>query len=285
MPRPSTRRDHPPAPGVTLVDGGAEVCVYAGHAESVDVCLFDPGDRTGASERRVPLTDRRFGYWFGFVPGMGVGQRYGLRARGPWAPHAGLRYNPSKLLLDPYARAIEGDLTWTGEVYGHRTGPDLRPEDLYHPDTRDSAPFVPRGVVLRDSFDWGADTRPNHPLSESVIYETHVRNLTMRLPGVPHELRGTYAGLAHPVTIDYLSRLGVTAVELLPIHSFVTEPEVWRRGLTNHWGYNTLGFFAPHSRYAAATDPQGVLDEFKGMVKLLHAAGIEVILDVVYNHT
>jgi isoamylase len=267
------------------VEGGAEVCVYAGHAESVEVCLFEPGDRAGITERRVPLTHRLYGYWFGFVPGMGLGQRYGLRARGPWAPHAGLRYNSSKLLLDPYARAIEGELTWTGEVYGHRTGSDLRPEDLYHPDGRDSAPFVPRCVVVRDEFDWGGDTRINRPLSESVIYETHVRNLTMRLPGVPHELRGTYAGLAHPVTIDYLTRLGVTAVELLPVHSFVTEPEVWRRGLTNHWGYNTLGFFAPHARYAAATDPQGALDEFKGMVKLLHAAGLEVILDVVYNHT
>ncbi len=280
-----TVRDHPPAPGVTLVQGGAEVCVYAGHADGVDVCLFDADDRTGASERRVPLTERLYGYWFGFVPGMGPGQRYGLRARGPWAPHDGLRYNPHKLLIDPYARAIEGGLTWAPEVFGHHATSDLRPEDLYHADERDSAAYVPRAVVVRDTFDWGDDQPIRRPLADSVIYETHVRNLTMRLPGVPEELRGTYAGLAHPVTIAYLTGLGITAVELLPVHSFVTEPEVWRRGLTNHWGYNTLGFFAPHARYGAARDPQGVLDEFKGMVKLLHAAGIEVILDVVYNHT
>ena len=285
MPRPTTRRDHPPLPGVTLVPGGAEVCVYAGHADAVDVCLFDAGDRTGLTERRVALTDRLYGYWFGFVPGMGLGQRYGFRAKGPWVPHAGLRYNPAKLLMDPYARAIEGELTWSGEVFGHRTSSDLTPEDLYQPDDRDSAAYVPRSVVVSDRFDWGRDRPPRHALSDTVIYETHVRNLTMRLPGVPPELRGTYAGLAHPVTIDYLRSLGITAVELLPVHSFVTEPEVWRRGLTNHWGYNTLGFFAPHARYAASKDPQGALDEFKGMVKLMHAAGIEVFLDVVYNHT
>ena len=285
LPRSLTTRDHPPAPGVTLVEGGAQVCVYAGHADAVEVCLFDAGDTRGESERRVPLADRIYGYWFGFVPGMGLGQRYGFRVAGPWEPHEGMRHNPAKLLLDPYARAIEGEVTWVPDVYGHRAGSDLLPEDLYAADERNSAAYVPRGVVVDERFDWGADRPLRRPLSESVIYETHVRNLTMRLPGVPSHLRGTYAGLAHPVTIAHLTRLGITAVELLPVHAFTTEPEVWRRGLANHWGYNTLGFFAPHARYAASRDPQGVLDEFKGMVKLLHAAGIEVILDVVYNHT
>jgi glycogen operon protein len=230
---------------VTLVEGGAQVCVYAGHADGVQVCLFEPGDIHGETERRVPLTERVYGYWFGFVPGMGVGQRYGFRVSGPWAPHDGMRYNPAKLLLDPYARAIEGEVTWVPEVYGHRTSSDLRPEDLYAIDERDSAAYVPRSVVVDGGFDWGDDRPLRRPLTESVIYETHVRNLTMRLPGVPANLRGTYAGLAHPVTIDYLTRLGITAVELLPVHTFTTEPEVWRRGLINHWGYNTLGFFAP----------------------------------------
>ncbi len=288
LPRSSSKRDHPPAPGVTLVEGGAEVCVYASHADSVHLCLFDADDRTGASERRIELTDRLYGYWFGTVPGLEVGQHYGFRVDGPWSPHDGLRYNPHKLLLDPYARGIDGSLTWAPEVYGHRTLSDLRPEDLYTRDERDSAAYVPRGVVVRRDFDWGGDRPQLHSLSDTVIYETHVRSLTKRLPGVPEQLRGTYAGLAHEATLDYLTRLGITAVELLPVHYFVSEPETWRRGLTNYWGYNTLGFFAPHTPYAACAPQlgaQGALDEFKGMVKALHAAGIEVLLDVVYNHT
>lgn len=219
LPRSLTSRDHPPAPGVTLVEGGAQVCVYAGHADGVDVCLFEAGDIHGETERRIPITDRIYGYWFGFVPGMGLGQRYGFRVRGPWVPHEGMRYNPAKLLVDPYARAIEGEVTWVPDVYGHRTSSDLRPEDLFAIDERDSAAYVPRSVVVDERFDWGDDSPPQRPLTESVIYETHVRNLTMRLPGVPAHLRGTYAGLAHPVTIDYLTRLGVTAVELLPVHA------------------------------------------------------------------
>jgi glycogen operon protein len=285
LPRSLTTRDHAPAPGVTLVDGGAEVCVYAGHADGVEVALFEPGDTKGRTERRVTLSERLYGYWFGFVPGMGPGQRYGLRATGPWVPSQGLRYNHAKLLMDPYARALEGEVRWVPQIYGHMTGTDLHPLDLTLADTRNSAAYVPRSVVIDERFDWGSDERPRRPLTESLIYETHVRNLTMRLPGVPEQLRGTYAGLAHPVTIEHLTRLGVTAVELLPIHWFPSEPEIARKGLTNHWGYNTLGFFAPQARYAAALDPQGVVDEFKSMVKVLHEAGLEVILDVVYNHT
>ena len=277
-------RDLPPDPGVTLVRGGADVCVYAGHAEAVWLCLFEEGDDSGATERRIPLEERAFGWWFGFVPGMGDGQRYAYRVDGPWDPANGLRHNVDKLLLDPYAKAIEGSIAWGPEVYGHEVDdewagdPDVR-------STLDSAAAMPRCVVVHDDFDWEDDAPPLVSRSDSVIYETHVVNLTKERPGVPEHLRGTYAGLAHPDTIAHLTGLGVSAVELLPVHSFTSEPHLLQRGLTNHWGYNTVGFFAPHARYAAARDPQGALDEFKGMVKLLHREGIEVILDVVYNHT
>ncbi len=261
-----------------------ELCVYAGHADTVHVCLFDAGDREGASERRIPLTERAHGFWFGHLRGVTPGQRYAVRASGPWQPENGLRYNESKLLLDPYARAIEGDIRLAPSVFGHQVGVELA-GDTGLRDDRDSKAYVPRCVVVDEAFDWEGDVSPHRSLAETVIYEVHVKNLTERLPGIPDHLRGTYAGLAHPVTIEHLTRLGITAVELLPVQAFTTEPEVLRRGLTNHWGYNTLGFFAPHAAYASAQDPQGVLDEFKGMVKLLHRAGIEVLLDVVYNHT
>jgi glycogen operon protein len=278
------QRDLPPAPGVTVLDGGAEVSVYAGHADEVTLCLFEPGDVDGSTERRVPLTGRAHGWWFGFVPGMGVGQRYGFRVDGAWNSDAGLRHNPAKLLLDPYARALEGEVRWGPELFGHIVHADLT-GDGEMISRRDSAARVPRSVVVDDRFDWGDDARPMRSRAETVLYEAHVKNLTQRHPDIPKRLRGTYAGLAHPASIAYLASLGVTAVELLPMQAFVSEPAVARRGLTNHWGYNTIGFFAPHLGYAAAGDPQGAVDEVKGMVKLLHAAGIEVILDVVLNHT
>ena len=284
-PRTPGRLDAPPAPGLTLRDDGADVCVFAAHADGVELCLFDPGDTTGRSERRIELVDRLHGYWFAFVPGLRPGQRYGFRVRGPWSPLDGLRHNRAKLLLDPYARAIEGDVTWRPEVFGHLTRADLKAEDPYTLEDSDSAAFVPRGVLVRDDFDWGQDCLPRRSLADTVLYETHVRNFTMCMAGVPAQLRGTYAGLGHAAAIEHLTSLGITAVELLPIHAFTSEAQLERRGLRNHWGYNTLGFFAPHAPYAAATDPQGVLDEFKGMVKALHSAGIEVLLDVVYNHT
>ena len=282
-PGPMTR-DLAPRPGVTLVEGGADVAVYAGHADAVELCLFDAGDKAGTSERRIPLLERAHGWWFAFVPGITAGQRYNFRAHGAWSPDQGLRHNPAKLLLDPYAKAIEGKVRWGAEVYGHVV--DVR----WHGDGElisdlDSRGHMPRGVVVDDRFDWEGDVAPNRSRSESVIYEAHVRNQTALHPGVPPELRGTYAGLAHPASVAHLTSLGVTAVELLPVHAFTHEPHLVRRGLTNHWGYNTLGFFAPHGAYAAAKDPQGAVDELKGMVKLLHGEGIEVILDVVYNHT
>ena len=267
-----------------MTSDGVDFAVYAGHADAVEICLFEAGDAAGASERRITLADRAHGTWFGSVPGLCAGQRYAVRAHGPWQPAQGLRYNAAKLLLDPYARAIEGQVTWRPEVFGHvvdaalRGDPDVR-------DERDSAAYVPRAVVVDERFDWGDDAPPQIPWAETVIYETHVRNLTKRHPGIPEPLRGTYAAMAHPATIAHLQALGVTSVELLPVHAFSHEPAVVQRGLVNHWGYNTLGFSAPQAAYAASSDPQGVLDEFKGMVKLLHAGGLEVILDVVYNHT
>ena len=277
-------RDLPPSLGMTLMPGGADFAVYAGHADSVTVCLFEPGDSTGTTERQIRLTERTHGIWFGFLPGVRAGQRYALRADGAWRPAEGLRYNPAKLLLDPYARAVEGQVTWAPEVFAHRVDEQLHGDDLVR-STLDSAGATPRGVVVDQGFDWGDDAPPHTPLAESVIYEAHVRSLTQRHPAVPEHLRGTYAGLCHPAVIEHLHTVGVTAIQLLPVHAYASEPEVVRRGLVNYWGYNTLGFFAPHAPYAAATDPQGVLDEFKGMVRLLHAAGIEVLLDVVYNHT
>jgi isoamylase len=277
-------RDLPPTLGMTLVEGGADFAVYAGHADAVDVCLFEPGDTTGATERRVPLTERTHGIWFGFLPGVGPGQRYAVRVDGPWRPAEGHRHNPAKLLLDPYARAVEGEVTWRPEVFAHQVDDRLRGDDVVR-SRLDSAGSVPRCVVVDDRYDWGDDRPPHTPFAETVFYEAHVRNLTMCHPDVPEHLRGTYAGLAHPAVVAHLKALGVTAVELLPVQAFTSEPAVVQRGLTNHWGYNTLGFFAPHTAYASASEPQAVLDEFKDMVRVLHRAGIEVILDVVYNHT
>jgi isoamylase len=280
----STSGDLPPDLGATLTREGVDFAVYAGHADAVEICLFEPGDTTGATERRIDLQDRTHGTWFGSVPGLRAGARYAIRAHGPWQPDQGLRYNSDKLLMDPYARAIEGQVTWRPEVFGHVVDaqldgdPDVR-------DRRNSAAYMPRAVVVDNHFDWGDDAPPRVPWARTVIYEAHVRNLTRLHPLVPEPLRGTYAGMAHPATIEHLLALGVTTVELQPVHAFSHEPRLVERGLTNHWGYNTLGFNAPQAAYAASGDPQGALDEFKGMVRLLHAAGLEVILDVVYNHT
>jgi isoamylase len=281
---PPTSPDLPPEPGVRLVDGGAEFCVYAGHATGVELCLFDRSDDGGEVERRVPLRHRAHGFWFDTIAGVGLGQRYAVRVDGAWDPDAALLYNPAKLLLDPYARAIDGEVHLDPSLYAHRVGTDLR-GDIAVRDDRDSAAHLPRCVIVDSEFDWGTDDFPRRSLLHSLIYEVHVKSATRLHPGVPPELRGTYAGLAHPAFVAHLLQLGVTAVELLPVHAFTHEPDLVLRGLTNHWGYNTMGFFAPHAAYAAATDPQAVLDEFKTMVKDLHAAGIEVLLDVVYNHT
>ena len=275
--------DLPPPLGSIATRDGTGFAVFASAAEAVELCLFEPGDRTGDSERRVALTDRIHGVWFADVPDIRPGQHYGYRVHGAWRPERGLRHNPAKLLLDPYARAVAGHVTVCPQIYGHVVGEDLLGPDNIR-DDRDSAPFVPRSVVVDDAFAWGAPFK-RIPWGETIVYEAHVKGATMRHPGIPRELRGTYAGLAHPAFVEHLLRLGVTTVELLPIHASTSEPHLNRLSLRNYWGYNTLGFFAPHPAYAAAGDPLEQVREFKAMVQTLHDAGLEVILDVVYNHT
>ncbi|MER6326514.1 glycogen debranching protein GlgX [Streptomyces coelicoflavus] len=266
---------------------GTNFALWAGGAEAVELCLFD-GPGPAAGESRVRLTELTHEIWHGFVPGVLPGQRYGYRVHGRWDPWTGARWNPAKLLLDPYARAVDGDFGLPPEVYGHvRDWPEQRVADTVR-DDRDSAPHVPKGVVVHDDTtddEWTYDRRPKTPWADSVIYELHVRGFTKLHPDVPPELRGTYAGLAHPAAIGHLTRLGVTAVELLPVHQFAHESHLLERGLRNYWGYNSVGYFAPHAAYAAAGTTGEQVGEFKRMVRALHAAGIEVILDVVYNHT
>ncbi|GHA74381.1 glycogen operon protein GlgX homolog [Streptomyces termitum] len=260
---------------------GTNFALWAGGAEAVELCLFDDD----GAETRLPLTELTHEIWHGFVPGTGPGQRYGYRVHGRWDPWTGARWNPAKLLLDPYARAVDGDFALPPETYGHvRDWPQQHVADTVR-DERDSAPHVPKGVVVRDDDDWSDDRRPKTPWQDSVLYELHVKGFTKLHPGVPEHLRGTYAGLAHPAAVDHLVRLGVTAVELLPVHQFAHEDHLLRRGLTNYWGYNSIGYFAPHAGYSSSGTTGQQVGEFKRMVRALHAAGIEVILDVVYNHT
>ncbi|MBB4891197.1 glycogen operon protein [Streptomyces olivoverticillatus] len=267
---------------------GTNFALWAGGAEAVELCLFDDDDDDDgphAGETRHPLKELTHGIWHGFLPGVLPGRHYGYRVHGRWDPWTGARWNPAKLLLDPYARAVDGEFRLPPEVYGHvRDWPQQHIADTVR-DERDSAPFVPKGVVVADDDDWSDDRRPRTPWPDTVVYELHVRGFTMRHPGVPERLRGTYAGLAHPATVEHLLRLGVTAVELLPVHQFAHEDHLLRRGLRNYWGYNSVGYFAPHASYAAYGTRGQQVGEFKQMVRALHAAGIEVILDVVYNHT
>ncbi|MET0976129.1 MAG: glycogen debranching protein GlgX [Leifsonia sp.] len=269
-------RDHsvPHPLGVTLTANGVNVAVYSETADSIEFCVF--GDD---GEQRTVLTDRTGHVFHGIVDGVGIGSRYGLRVHGPWDPASGLRHNPNKLLLDPHAKAVEGEYRWGQEVFGHDQSD---PERM---DESDDAAFVPRCVVVDPAFDWGDDARPYTPLAETVVYETHVKGFTQRHPDVPEEIRGSYAGLAHPAAIAHLTELGVTAVELMPVHQFVQDSHLLEKGLRNYWGYNSIGFFAPHGDYSSAGDGGEQVGEFKAMVKALHAAGLEVILDVVYNHT
>ncbi len=264
--------------GATPVEGGVNFAVASTVAEGVTVCLFD----ADGNETQAPLEHYDAGVWHGFIPDLGPGQVYGYRVSGPFDPANGLRCNPSKLLLDPYARAIRGTMTWDESLLGHE------PDDESKPSSTDSAPYVPRSVVIDSAdYDWEGDAPLLIPYADTVLYEAHVKGFTMRHPDIPEELRGSYAGLAHDMATGYLRDLGVTAVELLPIHTFIPEGGLIDRGLTNYWGYNSIGFFAPHAAYSsrAAQQPGASVNEFKDLVKALHRAGIEVILDVVYNHT
>ncbi|GLU48960.1 glycogen debranching protein GlgX [Nocardiopsis ansamitocini] len=261
--------------GATYDGSGTNFSLFSEIATGVELCLFDEDD----TETRIVLTEKDGHVWHGYLPGVGSGQRYGYRVHGPHDPSRGLRCNPAKLLVDPYAKAIDGRIDWHDSLF------DYHFDDPAKVNTRDSAPYLPKCVVISPFFDWGNEHRPNAPYHETVIYEAHVRGLTMRHPGVPESLRGTYAGLAHPVMIEYLKSLGVTAVELMPVHHSLPEHALVARGLTNYWGYNTLAFLSPDSGYAATGTRGEQVQEFKAMVKALHEADIEVILDVVYNHT
>jgi glycogen operon protein len=266
--------------GATVRDGGTNFAVASGAADGMLLCLFDGA----AAERRVPLLDCDAGVWHGFVPGVCAGQAYGYRALGRYDPGSGLRCNPAKLLLDPYARALAGSVRYGPEVLGYAAGDPDTPSAL------DSSAHVPRSLVVAGEPGEGGlhEPRPRHSYAETVIYEVHVKGFTMRHPGVPPELRGTYAGLGHEAATGHLRDLGVTAVELLPVHESVPEGFLLGQGLTNYWGYNTIGYFAPHQGYSAAVRagrPGGQVAEFKAMVDALHLAGLEVLLDVVFNHT
>ena len=261
--------------GSTYDGVGTNFAVYSEVADGVELCLSDDD---GSCER-IALTEVDGFIWHGYLHGVRPGQRYGYRVHGPYDPPEGHRCNPAKLLLDPYAKAIDGSVRFGQPVFGYDFGDPDRPNDV------DSAPFVPRSVVANPYFDWGNDRPPRTPYHQSVIYEAHVRGLTKLHPDVPDEQRGTYAGLAYPAVIDYLVDLGITAVELMPVHQFVSDGFLTERGLSNYWGYNTIGYFAPHNAYSSAGQLGEQVSEFKSMVRALHEAGLEVILDVVYNHT
>ncbi|HEV2108114.1 MAG TPA: glycogen debranching protein GlgX [Thermomicrobiales bacterium] len=281
---PRTRRLWPGKPhplGATWDGQGTNFALFSENATRVDLCLFHGVDDAEESEC-LTLEEQTAHVWHGYLPGVRPGQTYGYRIHGPYEPLEGHRFNANKLLIDPYARAIDGEVDWSDPVYGYKIG-DPKADLSF--DARDDAAAVPKAVVADTFFDWDNDRAPGIPWHESVIYEVHVKGFSCQHPGIPADLRGTYAGLGHPVAIDYLKRLGITAVELLPIHAFLDDDFLVQKGLRNYWGYNSIGYFAPEARYASTTGQGQQVAEFKAMVKSLHAAGIEVILDVVYNHT
>ncbi|MGH7962159.1 MAG: glycogen debranching protein, partial [Candidatus Binatia bacterium] len=267
--------------GATWDGAGVNFALFSENATGVDLCLFDkPED--GGKEVRIPLTEHTDQVWHAYLPEVRPGQLYGYRVHGPYEPQAGHRFNPAKLLLDPYAKAIAGIVQWSDALFGYTVG--HADADLSC-DARDSAEGLPKCVVVDTAFSWGDDSPPRIPFHKSLIYELHVKGFTARHPEVPEAQRGSYSGLTSPAVIDYLHSLGITAVELMPVHQFVVDKHLADKGLTNYWGYNSIGFFAPDVRYSSTGRLGQQVSEFKTMVKTLHREGIEVILDVVYNHT
>ncbi|OBF87280.1 glycogen debranching enzyme GlgX [Mycobacterium sp. 852002-51163_SCH5372311] len=261
--------------GATYDGAGTNFALFSEVAERVELCLFD----ADGSESRIPLPEVDSFVWHGFVPAIEPGQRYGYRVYGPYEPEAGLRCNPNKLLLDPYSKAIDGTFDWNQSLFSYTFGdPDSRNDD-------DSAASMPKSVVINPYFDWANDRPPNHEYADTVVYEAHVKGLTRTHPDIPEQIRGTYAAVAHPVIIEHLKGIGVTAIELMPVHHFANDSTLVEKNLSNYWGYNTISFFAPDPKYSSATSAGGQVQEFKAMVRTLHEAGIEVVLDVVYNHT
>jgi isoamylase len=262
--------------GASYDGAGTNFSVFSEVAERVELCLFDEQGK----ETRCDLPEATSFCWHGYLPNIVPGQRYGFRAHGPWDPGNGIRCSPSKLLLDPYARAVEGQVDWNEAVFSYNFDDPDGPVNQ-----ADSAPFMPKSVVINPFFDWGNDRHPRTRLSETIIYEAHVKGFSKKFTDLPEELRGSYAGLGHPKAIEYLTRLGITALELMPVHQFVHDSHLLERGLRNYWGYNSIGYLAPHNEYSSSGQTGQQVQEFKQMVKALHEAGIEVILDVVYNHT
>jgi isoamylase len=269
-----------PAPLGSYFDGkGVNFVLFSENATGVDLCLFDD---EGNQTHRIPVTNRTHNQWQIYIPGLKPGQQYGYRISGPYDPQNGHRFNPNKLCIDPYAKALNGTEKWDDALFGYTIGDDLKDFSFSQVD---SAPYVPKCVVIDDQFDWINDSQVKIPLNKTIIYELHVKGFTKRFPGIPDEIKGTYAAMRHPDVINYLKRLGVNAVELLPVHHFIHDRHLVERGLSNYWGYNTINFFAPHPEYSLSKFGVEQIYEFKNMVKSLHEAGIEVILDVVYNHT
>ncbi|MEO6287624.1 MAG: glycogen debranching protein GlgX [Dyadobacter sp.] len=267
--------------GATWDGEGINFAIFSENADSIELCLFEPENEQD-EYIKIKIEEVTHHIWHVYVPGLKPGQLYGYRAYGPYDPAKGHRFNPNKLLLDPYGKAINGTVRWDNAVFGYQIeGPD---KDMSFNDS-DSANFIPKAVAIDPDFDWQGDTRLEIPYHSTVIYEVHVKGFTMRREEIPEQIRGTYAAIAHPASIQYLKALGVTAVELMPVHHFVEDQHLLEKGLTNYWGYNTLGFFAPDARYSSNREPGGQVIEFKEMVRELHKAGMEVILDVVYNHT
>ncbi|HYG03848.1 MAG TPA: alpha-amylase family glycosyl hydrolase, partial [Chryseosolibacter sp.] len=267
--------------GATWDGKGVNFALFSENATGVDLCFFSAEDPTKETDR-IKIYERSHHIWHIYLPDCKPGQLYGYRVHGPYEPENGHRFNPNKVLIDPYAKAIAGTIDWSDALFGYKIGD--KKEDLSF-SKLDSAPFIPKCVVIDDTFDWQGVKQPKIPYHRTIVYEMHVKGFTMQHPDIPEKIKGTYAGIAHPATIQYLKELGITAIELMPIHHFVADRHLKEKDLTNYWGYNSIGYFAPDIRYSSNGDIGQQVTEFKTMVRELHRAGIEVILDVVYNHT